>query len=559
MDSDIQDAFEYLDEILHLQPALMLFLVIGMGYLIGNIRVRGFSFGPVAGVLFAGLFLGQFGFRITPGAQAVGFAMFIFSVGYQAGPRFFDVLKQDGLKYFTLAVFIAACGFSIAAGWAALLSFDPGFSAGLLAGGLTSSPTLAAAQDAITSGSVAVPEGISKDAMLTNVATGYAITYIFGLAGLITVIKLLPRWLGIDLVTEAERMQEAGSDSNDPAVNVTTRRYRVTKSRFLELSVAELREKYWDQVTVVRSQRDGKPLSLQDDEYLQKGDVLELVGPRRFFLQVAPDIGEEVPLGYRLNDATESAQVIVMRENVRGQTIAELDIARRFGLVLSRITRLGTNLPVEPQLRIEKGDILTVVGPVKQVDALGEYMGAVERDISETDMVTFAFGIAAGIIVGLLSVKVFGVSIGLGSAGGLLLSGLLIGYFRSRRPTFGRLPDAARWFLMEFGLLLFMTGVGLRAGGGIVETFKQAGPLLIVGGMLVTVTPILLGYLFGRKVLKIEPILLFGAITGAMTSGAALGVVTGEAKSSIPALGYTGTYAFANVLLMVAGSLILLF
>ena len=252
--------------------------------------------------------------------------------------------------------------------------------------------------------------------------------------------------------------------------------------RFLELTVAELRKRYWDQVTVARATRDGKPLSLRGNEYLQKGDIVEMVGPRKFFLGDAADIGEEIPLGYRLTDASEAAQVIVMNEKVRGKTVSELHVATRFGLVLSRISRLGTNLPVEPQLRVEKGDILTVHGPAKQLDALGRYLGAIERDISETDMVTFAFGIAAGIVIGLLSIEVFGVSIGLGSAGGLLLSGLLIGYFRNMRPTFGRLPDAARWFLMEFGLLLFMTGVGLRAGGGIIETFKQAGPLLIVGG-----------------------------------------------------------------------------
>lgn len=559
MGTEMQAALDYLDDVLHLQPALMLFLVIGMGYLIGNIRVLGFSFGPVAGVLFAGLFFGHFGFRITPAAQAVGFAMFIFSVGYQAGPRFFDVLKQDGLKYFTLAVFVAGCGFSIAAGLAAMLSLEPGFSAGLLAGGLTSSPTLAAAQDAIASGAVAVPEGITADLMMTNVATGYAITYIFGLAGLITVIKLLPRWLGIDLVVEAEKLQKSEAKGLEQPVNVTTRRYRVSNPRFLEPTIAELRERYWDQVTVSRSIRDDEPVRLQDEDHLQEGDVLEFVGPRRFFMQVGPDIGEEIPLGYRLSDATDSAQVIVTSAGAAGQTVADLDIARRFGLVLSRVTRMGTSLPVDPRLRVEKGDILTVVGAEKQIDALGDYMGAIEREIHETDMVTFAFGISAGIVVGLLAVNIAGVSIGLGSAGGLLLSGLLIGYFRHKRPTFGRLPDAARWFLMEFGLLLFMTGVGLRAGGGIVETFKQAGPLLIVGGIMVTVIPILLGYLFGRKVLRIKPVLLFGAITGAMTSGAALGVVTGEARSSIPALGYTGTYAFANVLLMVAGSMILLF
>jgi putative transport protein len=559
MGSELQTAAEYLDELLHLQPALMLFLIIGLGYLLGNIRIGGFSFGPVAGVLFAGLFLGHFGFRITPGAQAVGFAMFIFSVGYQAGPRFFAVLRQDGLKYFSLAVVVAACGFSIAAGWAWMLSLEPGYSAGLLAGGLTSSPTLAAAQEAIRSGSVAVPPGITAEEMLTNVATGYAITYIFGLAGLITVIKLLPGWLGVDLVKAAADVQKAQSAMGDVnPVNVTTRRYRVTGPEFLELTVAELRERYWDQVTVTRLLRDGDSVRLKDDERLREGDVLEFIGPRSFFMRIGPLVGEEVPLGYRLRDAIEPAQVIVSSEAVTGHTVAEVNIAQRFGLVLNRVSRMGTDLPVEPDLLIEKGDILTVVGPERQVDALGEYAGTIEREISETDMVTFAFGIAAGIVVGLFSVEVGGVSIGLGTAGGLLLSGLLIGYFRHMRPTFGRLPDAARWFLMEFGLLLFMAGVGLRAGGGIIETLLQAGPMLVLGGVIVTVVPILLGYVFGRKILKIEPVLLFGAITGAMTSGAALGVVTGAAKSSIPALGYTGTYAFANVLLMVAGSMILL-
>ena len=174
-------------------------------------------------------------------------------------------------------------------------------------------------------------------------------------------------------------------------------------------------------------------------------------------------------------------------------------------------------------------------------------------------MLTFAFGITFGVLLGLLSIAVGGVSIGLGSAGGLLASGLLVGFLRSIRPTFGRMPAAARWFLMEFGLLLFMAGVGLRAGQDIVETFLSAGPTLIAAGVVVTTVPVLLGYFFGHKILKIEPVLLFGAVTGAMTSGASLSIVTEAAKSDAPALGYTGTYAFANVLLTVAGSIILLF
>jgi putative transport protein len=241
-----------------------------------------------------------------------------------------------------------------------------------------------------------------------------------------------------------------------------------------------------------------------------------------------------------------------------GKTLSELDIARRFGLLVTDLRRMRLPVPRSPELVIKKGDVVTVVGPASHIELLGDAFGHVERELVETDMLTFAFGITFGVLLGLLSVSIGGVSIGLGSAGGLLASGLIVGLLRSIRPTFGRLPPAARWLLMEFGLLLFMAGVGLRAGQDIVETFLSAGPTLIGMGVVVTTVPVLLGYAFGRRVLGIEPVLLFGAITGAMTSGASLSIVTGAAKSDAPALGYTGTYAFANILLTIAGSVILL-
>ena len=198
-------------EALRTQPVLLIFILIGLGYLIGNINIKGFSFGPVAGVLFAGLVFGHFGYRLSGDVQTLGFALFIFSVGYQAGPRFFDVLRTDGLRYFLLALVIAVVGFSVAAFAAKRLDLAPGTSAGLLAGGLTSSPTLAAAQEAVRGGAVEPPEGFSADAVIGNIATGYAITYIFGLAGLIAIIKILPGVLKLDLVAMARKLEQ-GSD-----------------------------------------------------------------------------------------------------------------------------------------------------------------------------------------------------------------------------------------------------------------------------------------------------------------------------------------------------------
>jgi putative transport protein len=205
-------------DFLRAQPVFTLFLVLALGHLLGRLRLGPVSLGPVAGVLFVGLFFGHLGFMMTPGAQAVGFAMFIFAVGYQAGPRFFDVLREDGLRYLALAAVVAGSGVAIAATAARIVDLEFGAVAGLLAGGLTSSPTLAAAQEGVRNGNVLLPAGVSADQAIDNIVTGYAITYIFGLTGLIIIIKVLPRVLGMDLVRAAREVvasDEQGSGATD--------------------------------------------------------------------------------------------------------------------------------------------------------------------------------------------------------------------------------------------------------------------------------------------------------------------------------------------------------
>ncbi|MGI9284299.1 MAG: aspartate:alanine exchanger family transporter [Pseudomonadales bacterium] len=553
------DLLENLYQLLKQQPVLTLFIILGFGYVIGGIRLGSFSLGSVAGVLFVGLFFGHFGFRISPGAQAVGFALFIFSVGYQAGPRFFDVVRTDGLKYFSLALVIALSGFAMATLGAWWLELKPGTSAGLLAGGLTSSPTLAAAQEAIRAGTVSAPEGWTADAVIGNITTGYAITYIFGLAGLIAIIKLLPGVLKIDLKAEAKRLEAGDQDGITAAhTSVSSRAYEVSNEAFTQATIGELRERLGDGFAVGRLRRDGQFITPDPDEYLRLGDELFVMGEVALFTPEVQSVGKEITAQENMSDITDSAQVIVTNPVAVGKSLDELDINRTYQVLVTDVRRMRISVPKDRSMQLRKGDILTVLGARSNIDYLGQELGQVERDVAETDMITFAFGIAAGVVLGLFSVKIGGVSVGLGSAGGMLASGLIIGFLRSVRPTFGRMPDAARWIFMEFGLLIFMAGVGLRAGGDIIQTLLNAGPQLMIAGILVTTIPVFLGYVFGRRVLKLNPVILLGAITGAMTSGASLSVITKEADSNVPALGYTGSYAFANVLLTVAGSVILL-
>jgi len=546
-------------ELLNSNMGAMLFLLLGLGYIIGNIRIYSFTFGPVAGVLFVGLIFSNFGFRISSGLQMIGFSLFIFSVGYQAGPGFIAILKKDGLKYFVLALAVAITGFTVALTWAINLELPPGMSAGLLAGGLTSSPTLAAAQDAVHAAKQVYPDGLHPEDIIDNIATGYALTYIFGLVGLIIMIKYLPKIVGLDLVKEAELFQTEGISNASAAAFVTMRTYKITNHELFNKSYDELRNKYWDKKSVVRILRDGNKFTLSNAMPLHIDDCIEVVGSREYFTDVMSKFATEIYPKSDIIVRQDTAQAVVTNKNIIGLTIKEINVAKEFGLFLLDIRRKGKLLKFSHELSLELGDVLSVIGTPTQIESFGLYLGYVERDSIKSDMVALSLGIVIGIIIGSFAVTIGGIGIGLGSAGGLLVSGLFIGYRRSIKPTFAQLPEATRWFLMEFGLLLFMAGVGLRAGEGILEAITEHGFMLILAGISVTIIPILVGYIVGAKILKISPALLFGAITGAMTSGAALSVVINEAKSPVPSLGYTGTYAFANVFLVIAGSLIMMF
>ena len=197
----------YLDNFLQTNQISLLFLVIGLGYLVGEVKIRGFDVGSVAGVLLVGLIFGQFDYEISPAIQTLGFTLFIASVGYQAGPKFFNVLFTQGLKYLVLALMVAGTGFAVALGMSKVFGFTPGTPAGLLAGAMTSTPTLAAAQAAVQAGQVPIPEGLTADEVISNITTGYAITYIFGLVGLILMIRFLPKLLGVNLAQKAAELE----------------------------------------------------------------------------------------------------------------------------------------------------------------------------------------------------------------------------------------------------------------------------------------------------------------------------------------------------------------
>lgn len=552
-----------LNKILTENWVLLIFLVIALGSLLAKLRIGGVALGSTAGVLIVGLIFGHLGFPSAPGAATFGFMIFIFSVGLQAGPSFFSVFMQDGPRCIVLAVVVAATGYFLATFLARLLGLDYGMSAGLLAGALTSTPTLAGAQDALSSGLANLPDGMSAATATANVGTAYAITYLFGTVGLIVGIRFFPKILGIDLPAEAKQLaKERGLLPQKLRRTGTTipiiRAYKISSDLdAVGQTIKQVLAKQPQGVKILKLRRGEEIFDADPALQLQAGDVVSILASLRQHADKQDNVGREIMDPELLNYQIVTREIIVTQAESAGKPLNLRGLMGDHACLAVGVFRSGIEIPAEEGVVINKGDRVTVSGEESAIERLAEVAGFVEEQMEDTDLITFSGGILVGGIIGTLAIKGANISIGLGSAGGLLLTGIVIGYLRSRHPTFGRVPTAARWLLMEFGLLLFMASVGLGAGAGIIEALKSVGIELFIAGVAVTLMPVVVAYTFGRVVLKMNPVLLLGAVTGAMTSTPALGAINDAAKSSVPSLGYAGTYTFANVFLTLAGTLMM--
>ena len=557
MEIDLYDLFKQ-------SPALVIFVAIGLGYLIGKVNIRGFELGPTGGVLLVGLLFGHFGFDEHPFLGTIGFILFIYSVGFQAGPRFFNVLLEDGPRYIALSVVVALTGFVVAKLLALTFDLDSGFTAGILAGAMTSTPTLVGAQNALDAGIAVLGPGLTAEDLRQHISVGYAITYVFGTIGLILIIKFLPGVLRIDLVGASRQYaQDKGySETEDTLITglPVVRGYQIMDGEMVGKTRREIEATRDLEFGLVRLVRDGEVIEFGLDDEIKAGDKAAILArpERHAELRDMPDVKPGILDRELLDSFITTQDIVVSHESAVSRPLRELRITEDFGCFVTKIRRAQIDLPVDRDMTLMKADIVTVAGDSQAIERLAGRIGSIEKDIKETDLVTFAFGIVIGLLIGMISLKIGNINVGIGSAGGLLLSGIIFGYLRASYPTFGRVPPAARYIIMELGLMFFMVNVGITAGGGVVEALISVGPVLLLCGILVLILPVVVGYLFGTFFLKLNPALLLGSLTGAMTSTPALSALQDAAKSSMPALGYAGTYAFANVLLTLAGTLIML-
>ena len=548
-------------ELLKSNDMLLLFLVIGIGYLLGNIRFGEISVGPTIGVLLAALVFGHYQLAVPSEFGTFGFALFIFSVGLQAGPGFFSAFREDGPRYIALAAVVAASGFAIAYGSSLVFQFESGFEAGLLAGGLTSTPTLAGAQDAIRSGLANIPDGMSAKTVMNNVNVGYALTYLIGTIVIIIVVRYAPKMMHLNLEamarTYAKEKGMLGKRKNAATTAETLpiiRAYQIT-STGIGKTIDQRRAELNKAAVALRVRRGNQLLDAEPQLVMEEGDVISLLASLSVHQWARDTLGFEEVLDPELLDYRINAhELVVINPRLVGKRLSELELPKNNGCFATELVRAGVELPLTDEVVLLKGDRLQVIGEEARLRELGEYLGYIEEEVEETDLVTFSFGIVVGVLLGMVVFKIAGIAIGLGTAGGLLVAGISIGYLSSINPTFGRVPAPARYLLREFGLMLLMASIGLNAGTGIVDGLASVGLAIIFCAVLVAIVPLAIGYFFGRQVLKLNPVLLLGALTGSMTSTPALSIVSETAKSSVPAIGYAGSYTFANVLLTFGGT-----
>jgi putative transport protein len=551
---------------LHAFPALCLFLSILLGTIIGRFHFKGVGFGSVVGTLIAGIVIGILAKPELPDLlRWAFFYLFLFSIGYSVGPQFFGSLKAEALPQIALAVIVALSGLATVIAVSVAFGFDEGLAVGLLSGGMTQSAALGTGLSAIAE--LPIPEE-SKATLIANAPLADAITYGFGDLGLILFLTWLgPKMMRADLKSEAKALEktlaQGRTDSQAfSAAHYSLRAYVVENAQVAASSLAALENRFADaRLSVHRVHRGADLLQLDPALTLKPGDRVVLSARREAFLHADRDIGPEIDDPALLSVPLTTAAVVVTSREVHGTTLGELaQDPRGRGVYLESLKRGTELMPRHAWTVLERGDILHIVGAPDDVARAGKHIGFVERDLAATDLTFLAAGICAGMLLGLLKINVGGIVLGLGTAGSILVIGLVGGWARSRYPVFGSIPEPAQRLLMDVGLIVFIAVVGLHAGPHAVEAYHTSGgsyfARIFVAGIIVTTVPLAVGTLGARYVLKMSPLMTLGGLAGAQTCTPGLNALREASDSNVGALAYTVPYALGNILLTVWGPVV---
>ncbi len=554
--------------ILREYPTLAIFLTIGIGFFIGKLRIGSFSIGSVTAVLLVGVLIGQLDIPVSGPLKMFFFMLFLFSIGYSVGPDFFRSLRGSGAKQALFAVVMSSVIFLVTFAAAWLMSYNKGETVGMFAGSQTCSSLIGVGTEAL--GRLGLPEADLKS-QLSLIPVCYAVTYIFGTLGTVIILgNFGPKLLGgLDKVkaetAELEKQLDTAGKTYDPAVvnahsAVSYRVYTVTESFFRIPQTVHSTEKYLraqgHEVYIDHIRHQGEIYAPRYEEYISMGDVVVVCGRSDALLQIDRYIGPETADAALLDYPLSRVGVVVARKQFIGKTLSELQRRKYMhGVVIRDGVRGGAALDINGDTVFRKGDRLTVVGRPVQVKRGAANIGHVDKPSVASDLMFVGLAIFIGGLFGAMSVWIGSIPVSFGTSGGALVAGLVFGWLRSRRPTFGNIPPGALWVMNNLGLNVFIAVVGIEAAPSFVSGIKAVGPMLFVVGAVATMLPLFFGLWLGKRVFKFNPAITLGCCAGTRTCTASLGAVQSSLGSTLPAIGYTVTYAVSNILLVIWGLL----
>jgi len=548
-------------------PEIAVFISLGLGYYFGSFTYKGLGLGAVTATLIAAVLIGQLGITIGSPLKPFFFLMFLFAIGYGVGPQFVRGIAQDGLPQALFAVVV--CLFCLAAPFvcAKLAGYNVGSAAGLYAGSQTISASMGLATDAINRLGLSPEETKS---ILDAMPVAYAVTYIFGTVGSAIVLALFgPALLGIDLEAACKAYEEKHGGKKQVGGPGTAwyqfelRAYRVRAGAQIVGKTVQQAEALLPEhrVFIQRIRRGGTPMDATADTVIQEGDVVALAGRREVLVDLIGTKAEEVNDRELQAVPIEGLDVYVSNKEVDGKTLAELsNLPGARGVFLRRIVRgaTATDIPILADTQLQRGDIVNIVGRTPDVAAATRMLGYPDRATDVADVAFIGGAITVGALLGALVYKIGSVPLTLSTSGGVLIAGLFFGWLRSVRPTFGRIPSSTVWFMNSVGLNVFIAVVGISSGPGFVAGLQQLGFSLFLWGVVATTVPLILAMYVGKYLFRFDDAIVLGACSGARTTTASLGMINDRAKSQIPGLGYTVTYAVGNTLLTVWGMVLVM-
>jgi len=526
-------------EFLNSQPLLALLVIISLGYFIGRVKIKGFSLESSA-ILFVALAAGHLGLKVPDIFKSLGLALFIYSIGLQAGPKIPILFKKEGMNLNLLAFLVVTTGALLTALGILLFKFNRDISIGIFAGALTSTPGLASAYEATQSGATSI---------------GYGIAYPLGVIGVILFIKLLPLLLKIN-IPEAEKKEQEALDQEQP--QVINQLIEVSNPNVFGKSIKALKFRALSDCVISRLAR-GDLVEVPDgDTILQKGDIVRVVGKEEHIDGAVLLLGQATDIKIPTGDLDLERFVVTNRELV-GKKIRDLKVRMRYEANITRVGRFGVELPATPDLELHWGDRVSVVSENRFMNDLKSYFGDDIKKVNEGNVFSIILGIMLGILIGLVPVSIGNIfSIKLGFTGGILLAGLILSNRSNLGPIVWRVPYNIINFIREWGLIFFLAAVGTRAGENFFGVIRESGLLIVLWAAVITVVPMFIVVFLSLKKYRLHLFQLFGLIPGSMTSTPGFAVATSITDSPTPAAIYAAVYPVAMISMIIWAKILVL-